>query len=48
MDAVRAGPDEVAEWQWVNPNQLRGAVAAAPFAFSPWLGWQLAELHASS
>lgn len=35
-------PDEVAEWAWVEPDELRDAVAAAPFAFSPWLGWQLA------
>lgn len=35
--------DEVAEWAWVDPAELRAAVAAAPFAFSPWLGWQLAE-----
>ncbi len=35
-------PDEVAEWAWVGPDELRDAVAAAPFAFSPWLGWQLA------
>jgi isopentenyl-diphosphate delta-isomerase len=35
-------PDEVAEWAWLEPDALRGAVEAAPFAFSPWLGWQLA------
>jgi len=34
-------PDEVAEWAWVDPAELHRAVAAAPFAFSPWLGWQL-------
>ena len=34
--------DEVAEWAWVEPEQLRSAVASTPFAFSPWLGWQLA------
>lgn len=34
--------DEVAEWAWVDPAELRAAVAATPFAFSPWLGWQLA------
>jgi len=33
--------DEVAEWAWVEPEALRGAVAATPFAYSPWLGWQL-------
>ena len=35
-------PDEVAEWAWVDPAELRASVTAAPFAFSPWLGWQLA------
>ncbi len=34
--------DEVAEWAWVDPAELRDAVEATPFAFSPWLGWQLA------
>jgi isopentenyl-diphosphate delta-isomerase len=34
-------PDEVAEWAWTDPAALRDAVAATPFAFSPWLGWQL-------
>lgn len=38
----RPAPDEVAEWAWLDPAELRAAVAAAPFAFSPWLGWQLA------
>jgi isopentenyl-diphosphate delta-isomerase len=36
-------PDEVAEWAWIEPQRLRSAVAAAPFAFSPWLVEQLAE-----
>jgi isopentenyl-diphosphate delta-isomerase len=35
-------PDEVSEWAWLDPAALRSAVTAAPFAFSPWLGWQLA------
>jgi isopentenyl-diphosphate delta-isomerase len=34
-------PDEVAEWAWISPDAMREAVAAAPFAWSPWLGWQL-------
>ena len=45
-DAVEPNPDEVAEWAWVDPEELRAAVAAAPFAFSPWLGWQLEQLSA--
>ncbi len=39
---VAPAADEVAEWAWVDPAELRASVAAAPFAFSPWLGWQLA------
>jgi isopentenyl-diphosphate delta-isomerase len=35
--------DEVAEWAWIHPRDLRAAVEAAPFAFSPWLVLQLAE-----
>ncbi|HWM34858.1 MAG TPA: isopentenyl-diphosphate Delta-isomerase [Pseudolysinimonas sp.] len=35
--------DEVAEWQWVEPQQVRTAVEAAPFAFSPWLALQLRD-----
>ncbi|HXD62316.1 MAG TPA: isopentenyl-diphosphate Delta-isomerase [Lacisediminihabitans sp.] len=42
-DAVAANPNEVAEWRWVAPQSLRTAVAAAPFAFSPWLVLQLAS-----
>jgi len=37
--------DEVSEWAWLDPAELRDAVTAAPFAFSPWLGWQLAAWH---
>jgi isopentenyl-diphosphate Delta-isomerase len=35
--------DEVAEWAWVPFGDLREAVTAAPFAFSPWLALQLEE-----
>ena len=35
--------DEVVEWAWVHPGDLREAVEATPFAFSPWLVLQLAE-----
>lgn len=38
---VAPADDEVAEWAWVDPAELRAAVAGTPFAFSPWLGWQL-------
>ena len=43
-DAVVANPDEVAEFAWVEPSSLSVAAQAAPYAFSPWLGWQLAQL----
>ena len=43
-DAVAANPDEVSEFAWLDPAALRTAVEGAPFAFSPWLGWQLEQL----
>lgn len=36
-------PDEVAECEWADPADVRAAVAAAPWAFSPWLVLELAE-----
>lgn len=45
-DAVDANPAEVSEFAWLMPDQLEAAVAAVPFAFSPWLGWQLEQLGA--
>lgn len=46
-DAVRPNPDEVAEFEWVTPQSLQTAATAAPYAFSPWLGWQLEQLGRS-
>jgi len=46
LDAVVPNPDEVAEFAWVSPESLHDAAVAAPYAFSPWLGWQLEQLHA--
>jgi isopentenyl-diphosphate delta-isomerase len=43
-DAVQANPDEVSEWEWVDPASLTAAASAAPYAFSPWLVWQLEQL----
>ena len=43
-DAVAPNPDEVAEFAWVTPESLTAAALAAPYAFSPWLGWQLEQL----
>lgn len=45
VSAVTAAADEVAEWAWVDPADLAAAVAAAPFAFSPWLVEQLPQLR---
>ncbi|QYH34993.1 isopentenyl-diphosphate Delta-isomerase [Salinibacterium sp. M195] len=45
-DAPAPNPDEVDEFDWVDPQSLHAAVAATPFAFSPWLGWQLEQLDA--
>ncbi|HMH58146.1 MAG TPA: isopentenyl-diphosphate Delta-isomerase [Galbitalea sp.] len=45
-DAVHANPDEVSEWEWVDPSSLTAAASAAPYAFSPWLVWQLEQLGA--
>jgi isopentenyl-diphosphate delta-isomerase len=44
VDAVRPNPEEVAEFAWVDPVALHDAAVAAPYAFSPWLGWQLEQL----
>ncbi|MEP6482315.1 MAG: isopentenyl-diphosphate Delta-isomerase [Rhodoglobus sp.] len=48
LDAVAPNPDEVAEFQWVDPAALHDAAVAAPYAFSPWLGWQLEQLRAGA
>ncbi|MGV8912085.1 MAG: isopentenyl-diphosphate Delta-isomerase [Rhodoglobus sp.] len=45
-DAAAPNPSEVAEFDWVDPHALHDAVTATPFAFSPWLGWQLEQLAA--
>jgi isopentenyl-diphosphate Delta-isomerase len=34
-------PSEVCEWQWVAPQSVVQAITATPFAFSPWLVWQV-------
>jgi isopentenyl-diphosphate delta-isomerase len=43
-DELLPDPDEVAEYRWVDPAELVTAVAAAPWAFSPWLTLQLPAL----
>ena len=47
-DAVAANPAEVSEWEWVDPVSLTAAASAAPYAFSPWLVWQLEQLGVAS
>ncbi|ANJ28884.1 isopentenyl-diphosphate Delta-isomerase [Agromyces aureus] len=38
-------PREVVEYRWVRPAELRQAIEAAPWAFSPWLGLQAGRLE---
>ncbi|MBF4634977.1 isopentenyl-diphosphate Delta-isomerase [Agreia pratensis] len=47
-DDIAASPDEVAEWNWVDPGSLVSAVASTPWAFSPWLTLQLPLLNEAS
>jgi isopentenyl-diphosphate delta-isomerase len=37
-------PDEVMDYLWVSPAALRASAEHTPWAFSPWLVLQLAEL----
>ena len=37
-------PLEVMDTAWVDPDALARSIAATPWAFSPWLGLQAAEL----
>ncbi len=46
VSAPAPADDEVAEFAWVNPHELLGAVERAPWAFSPWLTLQLPALDA--
>ncbi len=46
-DDLLPDPDEVAEYRWVDPGRLAQVVAAAPWAFSPWLTLQLPALAAA-
>ncbi|PSL38380.1 isopentenyl-diphosphate delta-isomerase [Labedella gwakjiensis] len=34
-------PSEVVEWFWAEPDAIDAAIAATPWAFSPWLTLQL-------
>jgi isopentenyl-diphosphate delta-isomerase len=44
-DEPDPNPREVAEYAWVAPHDVGRAVAAAPWAFSPWLVLQARELE---
>lgn len=44
VGAVRPNPEEVAEHRWVSFDDLRTAVHAAPWAFSPWMVDQLRQV----
>ncbi|WP_440589761.1 isopentenyl-diphosphate Delta-isomerase [Pseudarthrobacter phenanthrenivorans] len=43
--ALNPRADEVMEWQWTDPALITAAVAATPWAFSPWLTLQLPLLY---
>jgi len=40
-DEIVPRSDEVCQFEWVRPLDLRTAVEAAPWAFSPWLTLQI-------
>ena len=44
-DQPDPNPREIAEYAWVAPHDVGRAVAAAPWAFSPWLVLQARELE---
>lgn len=44
--ALQPRPDEVVEFEWVEPEQLGTAIRATPWAFSPWLVLQAEQLPA--
>ena len=40
---LQPNPAEVEEFAWTTPDALRAAALGTPFAFSPWLVWQLEQ-----
>lgn len=46
VGGVAPNPDEVSEHVWAPADQVRAAVAATPWAFSPWMVRQLADATA--
>ena len=45
--AIVPDPEEVLEHRWVSLEELRGVVDVAPWALSPWLLEQVAEIAAA-
>lgn len=43
---ITPNPDEVMDLTWTRPTHLRHAVDSTPWAFSPWMVSQIAELVA--
>ena len=43
--AVNPRPDEVCAHHWARPEDVRTAVEATPFAFSPWLTAQVPQME---
>ena len=43
--ALAPNPEELVQWEWVNPAQVSFAAEVAPFAFSPWMVEQLPLLR---
>lgn len=41
---INPNPDEVNDWEWVDPGTLHSAVRDTGFVFSPWLVLQLPQL----
>ena len=46
VSALALNPAEAAEAQWTSSSELRSAIDAAPWAFSPWLVEHFPELEA--
>ncbi|GAA1410518.1 isopentenyl-diphosphate Delta-isomerase [Glutamicibacter uratoxydans] len=42
---LAANPEEVMDYQWVDPARLGDALSATPWAFSPWLVEQSAQME---
>lgn len=45
LGPLTPNPEEVVQYEWVQPSRLRTAIDAAPWAFSPWLVMQAPQLY---